>query len=82
MYGVAHGDEDDEYADGQTKEEVRISLVHNAEDERVKIYNRYGPNTPLQVAGDLQDTITCTDVDNVGTTRYKMKPNGILNWKA
>ena len=80
VYGVAHGDEEQEYANGKTKEEVRISLVQNADDELKRIYNKYGPNTPIQVAGDLQDTLTRTDTDNVGSTRYKMMDNGILKW--
>lgn len=80
FYGVAHGDEDDEYADGQTKEEIRINLVQNADDERKRLYSKYGPNIPIQMAGDLQDTLTKTDADNEGSTRYPMKDNGILKW--
>ena len=82
IYGVAHGDEGIEYANGSTKEEVRISLVQNADDELKRIYSKYGPNTPIQVAGDMQDTMTRTDIDNKGSTctRYKMMDNGILKW--
>ena len=79
-YGVAQGGDDIRYSDGETKGSKRKGLYSNAEKEYTRIIKKHGSKAPIILMGDLQDTMTRTQADNMGETTYPQHPKGLLHW--
>ena len=77
IYGVT-GNKHGTYADGTSKDYVRSQLFVECRREIKRIEANY-KNPDIIVMGDLQETITQTKADNIGTNTHKQLPNGMVN---
>lgn len=74
VYGVTGNGQ---YADGRTKDEIRRQLQTTLQ-RTIRRAKMNGPNDPVIVMGDLQDTLTTTAYDNEGAQTYPQHPHGTI----